>query len=258
MADGVRIAPVAEGLAFAITVSKAGVVMGSGRFELSVPGQTGRLALRFEQLEVQAGRLTGLARLVNRSEAELSGLRLDFTTRASMSSPLWFGALKAGEESAGVAFLTTPIAFEGDAPYSVVLGVVTGAVALGEVPPEPTPRPTPPGRAPRKPTPKPAPNAVAARPCAPGARGATTAPPEKLGAVLNPSTCVTDGRLSFVLDRGGSAAPARIVVFDSESRHLRTFAEGTLNGVTEITLDPRGDLIATRTPDQPRVKFALF
>ncbi len=242
VATGVRIAPVREGLAFAIAVSREGVVLTRGRFELRVPGletsQQGasRLILVLEELGVEEGHLSGVARFVNRTEVDLDGLRVDLTERASLASPLYLGALAAGQESARVPFTSGPISLDPATPQTIVMGVVTGLAWLGEVK---------------------EPNYTSLAPGCASNLSAGGEPP-RLGSIAGSSWCrATLGGL-VVVDNGTRGRPGRASVLDSEKRLLFTFGEGRLEAASELVPEPAGSHLVLRGREQPALRIHVF
>jgi hypothetical protein len=110
---------------------------------LDISGGKGPLSLLFERQKFRADRLAVFVRLRNGAGSVLSGLRLDVTGASveeadggagtrdlgiSPPSPLWFGELSAGRESASV-LLEVDLLDGGAAKGRIVLrGTVSGAV----------------------------------------------------------------------------------------------------------------------------------
>jgi len=137
----VPVAAVARGQAFAVALNGTSVL--AGPFALEVPGGKGPLTLILETPVFEAGRFSSPVRLKNGSGIPLSGLRLDVTgataveteaptapareLRLSLPSPLWFGELSPGQESAPVLLEVDVDVPQGTKGPVIVMGVVSGA-----------------------------------------------------------------------------------------------------------------------------------
>ena len=137
-------APVSPGLPFSLVLTDKGATAFPTSFELQDKGWTGGVELRFDELRFADGELTGKAVLRNGSGKALKGLRLDvvgateeFQTRqrgktviqvrdqeVSLASPLLFGNLPAGQESAAMPLTVRGITFRPETERVTVRGIL--------------------------------------------------------------------------------------------------------------------------------------
>ena len=140
-------APASPGLPFSVVLTDKGTTAFPTSFELQDKGWAGSVELRFDGLRFADGELTGKAVLRNGSGKALEGLRLEvvgateeFQTRqrgrtliqtrdqdVSLASPLVFGNLPAGQESAAMSLTVRGINFRPETERVTVRGVLGSA-----------------------------------------------------------------------------------------------------------------------------------
>ena len=133
----------AAGLPFSVVLTDEGATAFPTSFELRDKEWTGSVELRFEDLRFADGELTGKAVLRNGSGKALEGLQLEvvgateeFQTQrrrtviqtrdqeVSLASPLLFGKLAAGQESAAMPLTVRGITFRPETERVTVRGVL--------------------------------------------------------------------------------------------------------------------------------------
>lgn len=143
-AEEAKKAPAAAGLPFSLVLTDKGATAFPTSLELQEKEWTGSVELRFEDLRFADGELTGKAVLRNGSGKALEGLQLEvvgateeFQTRlrnrtvievrdqeVSLASPVLFGNLPAGQESAAMPLTVRGITFRPETERVTVRGVL--------------------------------------------------------------------------------------------------------------------------------------
>lgn len=137
----------AAGLAFAIALAEGGKSVPIDRFTLKVPGVKGALVLSLEGVDLIGGTFVTPVRLSNETDFDVLAPRIDLvsvtetrreggreatrTLDASAASPPAWDQLRKKTDAAGQLFRVSPVAFSPETSLIVVLGAVSGVVALG-------------------------------------------------------------------------------------------------------------------------------
>lgn len=243
----VSVAPVRGGQAFAVALTGPSVV--AGPFALKVPGGKGPLTLGFEAPVLEAGRFSSPVRLSNGSGLPLSGLRLD-VTGVSMSepasggpvrdlgnggaSPLWFGELAVGQESAPALLQVDLDVPEGTKGTFVIMGVVTGVSVVEDL--EAGAEADRTFRARQKARPE----------CA--AEVLESVRGEGFGQAAGPTGCRTDpDGTVWVVD--GSGDPLKL--FDSRSGFVRALGPAAGAGASDVAFGSGGRVFVYEAGERP-------
>ena len=247
------VATVREGRAFAALLS--GPSPAVGPFLLTIPGGKGPLTLTFDRPVFQAGQFAAPVRLTNGTGVPLSGLRLDVTGVSVVDaasgnairdpvdpgvSPLWFGELAPGQESAAVLLQVDVDLPEGTKGTAVVEGNVSGASVAAD--PEAADE---------------AGRLFRARQRLP--RGCTAEiladiKGEDFGRVGEPVGCRTDpaGRL-WVVDLSGDP----LKVYDARSGFVRTLGPGAAADASDLAFGSGGRVFPYEAGERPGTGFYL-
>jgi hypothetical protein len=137
----------AAGLAFAIALADGGKSVPIDRFTLKVPGAKGALVLSLEGVDLVGGSFVAPVRLANETDFDVLSPRIDLvsvsetrretgrdSTRAidaSAASPPAWDRLRKKTDVAGQLFRVSPVAFSPETSLVVILGAVSGALAVG-------------------------------------------------------------------------------------------------------------------------------
>lgn len=148
----------AAGLAFAIALADGGKSVPIDRFTLKVPGAKGALVLSFEGVDLIGGAFVAPVRLANETDLDILSPRIDLVsvteTRreggreatgaidASAGAPPAWDLLRTKTDAAGQLFRVSPVAFSPETSLIVVLGAVSGVLAVGSFEVEAAKNPT--------------------------------------------------------------------------------------------------------------------
>ncbi len=137
----------AAGLAFAIALADGGKSVPIDRFTLKVPGVKGALVLSLEGVDLIGGAVVAPVRLANETDFDVLSPRIDLVSvtetrreggrdvaraldAAAPLPPAW-DLLRKRTDAAGQLFRASPVGFSPDTSLVVILGAVSGALAVG-------------------------------------------------------------------------------------------------------------------------------
>lgn len=136
----------AAGLAFALALANGGHSVPIDRFTLRVPGAKGALVLSFEGVDLVGGAVVAPVRLANETDLDVFSPRVDLVsvtetrreggrdaTRAidaSAGAPPAWDLLRKRTDAAGQLFRVSPVAFSPETSLIVILGAVSGVLAV--------------------------------------------------------------------------------------------------------------------------------
>jgi hypothetical protein len=145
---------VTSGLPFSIVLTDGGKSIGSGPYELKIPGVDKPLKLTLNGLKFEGGRVTAQAKVENGTGAAVEGVRLDITgatetykakddqgkevlktrpQKVAMASPLFFGDIADGADNGALGLEAGAIAFAPETVQVAVSGLVSGLRYLSSI-----------------------------------------------------------------------------------------------------------------------------